>query len=317
MRRVVLEEHFVLNDPEHVDRWASMAPMLPRSIIERILPVLSDIGDRRLEAMAHAGVDMAVLSNVGSVQGVLDPTIAMRLARQANDVLAAAVQRHPTHFAGFATVPLQDPVAGAAELERAVRQLGMKGVMLFGATGGHYLDDPRYQPFWECLEELGCPLYLHAADAPVLPVGLVGRPELMGAWSWTAETATHALRMVMGGLFERYPKTRLLLGHMGETLPFLLYRLDRLVQPARTDGKPLQKPSEIIKRHIAITTAGACSDASLMCAISSMGEDSVMFSIDYPFEKMDEATAWFDAAPISAEQRNKLSWQNAHRILNL
>jgi predicted TIM-barrel fold metal-dependent hydrolase len=127
VRRIALEEHFVMNDPVHIDRWRSMVTMIPEPFIEKILPALTDVGDHRLEAMSHAGIDMAVLSNGGSVQGVLDPTIAMRLAREANEYLAATVQKHPTRYAGFATVPVQDPAAGADELERAVRSARHEG----------------------------------------------------------------------------------------------------------------------------------------------------------------------------------------------
>lgn len=318
MRLIALEEHFVMNDPVQIDRWKSMASIVPKPFIEKILPVLTDVGERRLEAMSRAGIDMAVLSNVGSVQGVLDPTIAMRLAREANDYLAATVQKHPTRYAGFATVPLQDPAAGADELERAVRELGMKGAMLFGTTNGKYLDDDRFAPFWERVEALGCPVYLHAADAPIPPVGLTGRPELLGpTWAWTAETATHALRLVMGGVFECYPGVRVILGHMGETLPYLLWRLDRRVQAFSADGKQPARPSDLIKRNIAITTAGVCSNTALICALDSVGSENVMFSVDHPFESMDESSEWFNAAPISSVQREALSWGNAQRILKL
>jgi 2,3-dihydroxybenzoate decarboxylase len=318
MRLVALEEHFVMNDPVHIARWQSMASIIPKPFIEKILPVLADVGERRLEAMSQAGIEMAVLSNVGSVQGVLDPITALQLARDANDYLAVTVQKHPTRYAGFATVPLQDPAAGADELERAVRELGMKGAMVFGTTDGEYLDHDRFTPFWERVEALGCPIYLHAADAPVMPVGLIGRPELAGpTWAWTAETATHALRLVMGGVFERHPGARVILGHMGEALPYLLWRLDRRAQAFKAGDTPPLRPSDLVRRNIAITTAGVCSDPALICALDSVGTDNVMFSVDHPFESMEESSAWFNEAPISNAQREALSWRNAQRILKL
>jgi 2,3-dihydroxybenzoate decarboxylase len=197
-------------------------------------------------------------------------------------------------------------------------QLGMKGAMLFGTTNGKYLDDDRFAPFWERVEALGCPIYLHAADAPIMPVGLVGRPELLAAtWGWTAETATHALRLVTGGVFGRYPGVQLILGHMGETLPYILWRLDRRVQAFSASDKPPAKPSDLIKRNIAMTTAGVCSNTSLTCALDSIGTESVMFSVDHPFESMDDSSAWLDAAPVSSVQQEALSWRNAQRILKL
>ncbi len=266
--------------------------------------------------MSAAGIDMAVLSNVGSVQGVLDPTPALQLARQANDALAGIVAKYPKRFAGFATVPLVNPAAGADELERAVKELGMKGAMIFGHTNGQYLDDERFNPFWERAEALDIPVYLHAADAMVKPSTYVGRPELTGAtWSWTAETAAHTLRIIFGGVFKRYPKVKLILGHMGETLPYLLWRLDERAQ-AFGQGDAI-KPSEIIRKNIVITTAGMFSDEPLTCALQGLGEEAVLFSVDHPFEPMKVASDWLDKAPVSAETREKISCGNAKRVLKL
>ena len=314
--RIALEEHFVIDEPAHVDRWLTLVPTVPKDIIARIKGPLCNLGEARIAAMAEAHIDFAVLSNVGTVQGTLDAATAMTLARQANDHLAKAVQAHPDHFAGFATVPLQDPKVGADEFERAVRDLGMKGAMIIGQTDGRYLDDDRFSPLWERAEALDAPIYLHAADAAVMPATYAGRPELDGAtWSWTAETAAHALRIIFGGVFDRFPKAKLLLGHMGETLPFLLWRLDKRAQ-AFTQGVAI-KPSEIFRRNIAITTAGTFSDEPLDCALKALGEDSIMFSVDHPFEDMKEAAAWLDAAPISETVGEKISSGNAKRILKL
>ena len=314
--RIALEEHFVIDEPAQVDRWLTLIPTVPKEITAKIKEPLCDLGEARIAAMAEANIDFAVLSNVGNVQGALEAATAMKLAQQANDRLAKAVQAHPDHFAGFATVPLQDPQAGAAEFERAVSDLGMKGAMIIGQTDGHYLDDDRFSPFWERAEALDVPIYLHAADAAVMPATYAGRPELdYATWSWTAETAAHTLRIIFGGVFDRFPKAKLLLGHMGETLPYLLWRLDKRAQ-AFTQGAAI-KPSEIFRRNIAITTAGTFSDEPLDCALKALGEDSIMFSVDHPFEEMKEASAWLAAAPISAAVREKISAGNAKRILKL
>ena len=314
--RIALEEHFIIDEPAHVDRWLTLIPTVPKQIVAKIKGPLCDVGDARIAAMNEAKIDFAVLSNVATVQGSLDAATAMRLAQQANDRLAAIVQTHSKHFAGFATVPLQDPVAGADEFERAVRDLGMKGTLIIGHTDGRYLDDPRFTPLWERAEALDAPIYLHAADAAVTPATYAGRSELDGAtWSWTAETAAHTLRIIFGGVFNRFPKAKLLLGHMGETLPYLLWRLDKRAQ-AFTEGEAI-KPSEIFRRNIAITTAGTFSDDPFHCALRALGEDTVMFSVDHPFEDMKEASAWLDAAPIPEALREKVSSGNAKRILNL
>lgn len=315
MKRIALEEHFVLNEPAHLERWHTLVPDIPRPAFDKLRPVITDVGERRLEAMSRANIDLAVLSNVGVVQGVLDPTPALQIAREANDYLAETVRQHPSRYAGFATVPLPDPAAGADELERAVRQLGMKGVMVFGHTNGKYLDDDRFRPFWERAEALDTPVYLHAADPLVMPPTYAGRPELIGAtWSWTAETAAHTLRLIFGGVFERYPKVRLLLGHLGETLPYLLWRLDAR---AGAFGGEDVKPAETLRRNVAVTTAGMFSDEPLTCALQGMGEEAVMFSVDHPFESMAAADEWFQKAPLSEGAREKVSWGNAARILGL
>lgn len=317
MRRIALEEHFVIDQPEHVERWLSTASMIPKTVIDKILPVLSDVGDRRIEAMDKAGVGLAVLSNVASVQGVLDASPALRLARQANDYLAEAVQKHLGHFAGFATVPLQDAEAGADELERAIRDLGMKGAMLFGHTHGIYLDDDRYQPFWERAEALDAPIYLHASDPLVVPPTYAGCAALQGpVWSWTAETSAHVLRMIFNGVFKRYPKLKLILGHMGETLPYMLWRLDRRAEAFSTGGAPVN-PAETLKSNLFVTSAGVFSDEPLSCAMEGLGDDRVMFSVDYPFESMDDASKWLDQAPVSDQAREAISHGNAERVLRL
>ena len=314
--RIALEEHFIIDEPKHVERWLTLIPKVPKEIVAKIKIPLCDVGDARLAAMAEAKIDFAVLSNVASVQGALDQTTAMTLAQQANDRLATVVQAHPDHFAGFASVPLQDPKAGADEFERAVRDLGMKGAMIIGQTDGRYLDEDRFAPLWERAQELDAPIYLHAADPAVMPVTFAGRPELdYATWSWTAETAAHTLRIIFGGVFTRFPKAKLLLGHMGETLPYLLWRLDKRAQ-AFTEGEAI-KPSDIFRRNIAITTAGTFSDEPLECALKALGEDAVMFSVDHPFEDMREASTWLDAAPISEALRTKISSENAVRMLKL
>ena len=316
MRRIALEEHFLINEPEHIDRWRSLIPTVPSSVTGKILKPLLDIGEGRLEAMAKAGIDMAVLSDMGIVQNVLDPTPALRLARESNDFLAKVVQQHSDHFAGFAAVPLVDPRAGADEFERAVTQLGFRGALISGQTNGHYLDDDRYNVFWERVEALGMPVYLHAADPVVTPVTYDGCPELTEAiWSWTAETGAHALRLIFNGTFTRYPKIKLILGHMGETLPFLLWRIDRRTKAFATGDTPT--PSEIFKKNIVVTTSGVFADAPLFCALAEIGEDRILYSVDHPFEIMQEAADWFDKTPITAETREKISWRNARQLMRL
>jgi 2,3-dihydroxybenzoate decarboxylase len=277
---------------------------------------LTDTGDDRLEAMHLAGIDRAVLSNVGSVQLVRETSVALRLAREANDYMAEVVRKRPEHYDGFATIALQDPVAGADELERAVRELGLKGAMLFGPSRGEYLDADCFSPFWERAAHLGVPIYFHAASPVTMPENFIGREELQGAvWGWTVETATHFLRLVFSGVFSRYPAARVVLGHMGETLPYLSSRLD-----ARGLGMGWVTgalPSDIMRSNLLITTSGVFADAPLRCAIDTLGIDNVMFSLDYPFESGVEAREWFINARVSEAESLAIARGNAQAVLNL
>jgi 2,3-dihydroxybenzoate decarboxylase len=315
--RIALEEHFICDcllpyleaDMPHVSGDARA----------RLLADLSDLGERRLAAMAAAGVSRAVLSISGpGVQAEPDAAKATRLAREANDVLAAAVQRRPDAYSGFAHLAVQDPAGAADELERCVRDLGFVGAMVNGHTNGVYLDDPRHDPLFERLEALDRPLYLHPTNAFRLPHVLEGCPELrQPVWEWTTETASHFLRLVYAGVFDRFPKLKIVLGHMGETLPFMLWRLDSRTK-FLADKRPLAlPPSAYLKRNLFVTTAGQCSDVPLAAALSALGADHVMFSVDYPYEDSAEAGRFLDTAAVDEETRAKIGRGSASALLGL
>ncbi len=201
-----------------------------------------------------------------------------------------------------------------------MRQMGFKGAMVNDHSHGEYLDAAKFDPFWERVQELGVPIYLHPADPFDKPHMYEGHPELLGAsWSWTVEAATHALRLVFGGTFDRFPRVKLILGHMGETLPYLLWRLDSRSRMYARLGRsdPRRLPSDIIKSNIAITTTGVCSHDSLRCALAALGEDSVMFSVDYPYESCEVAAEFIETAPMSEPTRAKVCHGNAERLLCL
>ncbi|WP_231711375.1 amidohydrolase family protein [Xanthobacter dioxanivorans] len=270
--------------------------------------------------MDKAGIDLCVLSvTTPGVQAEKDTATAIRLARQANDVLAGEVRKQPKRYAGFAHLPMQDPAVAADELERCVKQLGFKGALINGQTGGHYLDADRFLPFWERAADLDVPIYLHPGEMADQPAMFAGRPELNGAvWAWTADTASHALRLVFAGTFKRFPKARVILGHMGETLPYLLWRFDsRWACWLGETLPPDQLPSAIIRRHFAVTTSGVCDPGALAAAIGAMGEDNVMFSVDYPYEDTPTAAAFIETAPLPPGVREKVCHGNAERILKL
>lgn len=316
MRKIALEEHF--STPE-MARYVAR-PTRSDTLFADIERRLADFGSLRLETMDKAGIDLCVLSvTTPGVQGEKDAATAIALARGANDRLAEEVAKQPKRYAAFAHLAMHDAAAAADELERCVTQLGFKGALINGQTNGRYLDADAYQPFWERAAGLDVPVYLHPGDLADHPAMFAGRPELSGpVWAWTVETATHALRLVFGGTFKRYPKARIILGHMGETLPYLLWRFDsRWALAEGTQIAEEDKPSTLIRRHVTITTAGVCDPLALTDAIKALGEDSVMFSVDYPYEDSDIAAAFIETAPLEEAVRAKVCHGNAERLLKL
>ena len=244
----------------------------------------------------------------------------MSRAATVNDVLAATIEAHPSRFAGYAALPLQDPQAAAKELERAVTQLGLRGALVNAHTQGRYLDDLSLRVVWEYAEGLDVPLYLHPANGVDTAHVLSGHPELIGPmWSWGADTAAHTLRLVFGGVFDDFPEAKLLLGHMGEGLPFVLWRLDSRWDFHAHHGIELRRahPSEYLRHNLYVTTSGVCSAAPLLCTVLALGADHILFGTDYPFEEMATATEFLRTAPISEADRAKIAHGNAERLRRL
>jgi 2,3-dihydroxybenzoate decarboxylase len=315
VKKIALEEHFLC--PGFEDYWKATVSDVDPEILKHIVARLSDFGEQRLEAMDSAGIARAVLGLAGpGVQAERDAATAVRNARAANDFLAREIERRPDRYSGFAHLPMQDAKAAATELERCMRELKFCGAMVNGHTNGQYLDHPSLHPFWERAEALGATIYLHPTD-PITPSpALDGCKGLRRAtWEWGFETGSHALRLVFGGLFDRFPRAKLTLGHLGETLPFLLWRFD---SRAKIYGIKLAKPpSQYIKENIAVTTSGMCSAEPLDCTISALGADRVMFAADYPFESAHEAGHFLDTVPLAAKVRDDIAFNNAARILGL
>jgi len=267
--------------------------------------------------MDRAGVARAVLSLAGpGVQSEPDAAVAVRMAAAANDHLARELRKRPDRYAGFGHLAMQDPTAAANELERCRRDLGFRGAMINGHTNGQYLDHPALAPFWERAAALSAPIYIHPAD-PVTPSPVLdGHPALRRAtWEWGFETGSHALRLVFGGIFARFPDARVILGHLGETLPYLLWRFD---SRAKLYGVELPRPpSSYIRSNIVVTTSGMFSAEPLDCAIAALGRDRVMFSGDYPFESLEEAGHFMDHVALPDDVRADIAFNNASRILSL
>ena len=315
--KIALEEHFII--PELMDHLLKAMPKVSSSGKKHIIQQLSDVDELRLSVMDQAGIDFTVLSISGPGVQLEDSILrAIQLANDANDDLAKAISKHPSRFGGFAHLPMQAPVDAANELERCIKELGFVGAMINGHTNGVYLDHPQYDVFWERLQALDVPLYLHPNDSYVKPYVLEGCDELVKCtWEWNFETASHFLRLVYSGVFDRFPKLKIILGHMGEMLPFELWRLDsrtKLLEYVR----PLKmRPSEYLKKHLYITTSGQCDDAPLVCSLMSLGEDHVLFSADHPYESMDIASSWIDKAKITHDVREKVCHLNAQAIMKL
>ena len=313
-RIITLEEHYA--DPELIALYG--AEDLPGPGLRA---KLLDVGDVRLRAMDEAGIDLQILSHTAPGTHKMDPASAVRLARLANDRLARVVATHPTRFAAFAILPTSDPDAAAVELERAVRSHGFVGAMVHGLTNGAFLDEGRFWPIFAAAEALDVPIYLHpSVPSPAVTAAYYGDyaadfPMLLRAgWGFTVETATQAIRLVLSGALDAHPGLKLILGHMGEALPFLLWRTDQAL--SRSGNRPLDFRAAFT-RHFWVTTSGNFSTPALLATMMELGMDRILFSVDWPFVDNREGVDWVRAAPISAEDREKLLGGNARRLLKL
>jgi gamma-resorcylate decarboxylase len=316
--KIGFEEHFNLHQFDH-----DLPPYVnPQGMIQ-IRRQLLDVADERLGEMDAAGIAYSLLSlTAPGIQAVTDPREAVTLARQANDALAGVVAASPARYGGMAALPLQDPQAAIAELERCVTELDFHGVMVNGFTntpdgdGAWYYDHERYLPFWERVESLGVPVYLHPRNPLPANSGIYeGHPELMGAvWEFTVETATHALRLFTSGLFDRFPGVKLVLGHFGETLPHFAWRIEHRLA-AMGDRIKTKKPfRHYLQTNLYVTTSGNFHTPALYSTLAELGVEHVLFSSDYPYESMREAADWFDNADISAADRQLIGHDNARRL---
>jgi 2,3-dihydroxybenzoate decarboxylase len=315
IRKIALEEHFL--SPGVQEYWRPTMGSVDPKIVTELMSRLTDFGDRRLEAMDRAGIARSVLSIAGpGVQAERDVAVAGKQAAEANDFLAREVSKRPDRYSGFAHLAMQDASTAADELERCMHELNFSGAMINGHTNGQYLDDSSLYPFWERAEALQATIYIHPTD-PVAPSpALAGVDGLRRAtWEWGFETGSHALRLVFSGLFDRFPRARVALGHLGETLPFLLWRFD---SRAKLYGVKLKKkPSEYIKQNFVVTTSGMSAAEPLNCTIAALGDDRVMFAADYPFERIEEAGEFLDSTPLEDSIRRKIAFENAAHDLKL
>ena len=282
----------------------------------------------RLREMDKHGVEMMILSlNAPAVQAIHDVKQAIALAKESNGVLAAEVRKRPDRFAAFAALPMQDPDAAIAELTRCVKELGMVGALVngFSQIGSPenvtYYDLPQYRPFWRALEALDVPFYLHPRNPlPTWTRQYAGHSWLLGPnWAFSAETAVHALRLIGSGLFDDCPRLQLVLGHLGEGIPVQLWRIDNRNGWMKASHKYAARKgvADYFRKHFHLTTSGNFHTPSLVNAMTEMGAERVMFSVDWPFEDVGEATQWFDTASISEADRAKIGRANAIKLFKL
>ena len=315
VQKIALEEHFLA--PGYEDYWRPTVGNVDPKLASNLLVRLTDFGEMRLKSMDEAGIARSVLAIAGpGVQSERDAATATRAARSANDFLAGEIQKRPSRYSGFAHLAMQDARSAANEIERCTRELKLCGAMINGHTHGQYLDHPSLYPFWERAEAVGAPIYIHPTD-PVAPSpALEGVAGLRRAtWEWGFETGSHALRLVFGGHFDRFPGAKIMLGHLGETLPYLLWRFD---SRAKLYGIKLAKaPSDYIKQNVMVTTSGMCSAEPLNCALAALGPDRVMFAADYPFESAQEAGEFLDHVKLAEPVRADIAYNNAAKYLEL
>jgi len=284
---------------------------------------LHDLGALRIKEMDEAGVDVQVLSHGAPSAQKLNQSIAAELTRRVNDRLHHAVALHPNRFAAFAALPTADPAAAADELDRCISDLGFKGAMLHGLQDGTvFLDDKRFWPIYARAEKLDVPIYLH----PGLPhTGVIDAyykdyakdfPQLLRAgWGYTVETATTAIRLVLSGVFEKHPNLKFILGHLGETLPYLIWRVDMaLSRPGASREAGFR---DVFCRHFSVTTSGFFSDPALLTCIMELGIDRILFAIDWPFVANEPGMRWLQSVPLSDEDKIKIASGNAKRLLRM
>ena len=317
--KIALEEHFAFSEALDVSYGAPGSPEFQHQ--------LEEIGSRRIAEMDRGGVELSILSLVGpGIQAIPDTAKAITVARRANDYLAQQIAKYPNRLKGFGALPLQDPQAAAQELTRCVKELGFCGAMANGFTqigdadSAFFYDLPQYRAFWETVQQLDVPFYLHPrSPLPKHEPAYEGHPWLNGSiWGFQAEASIHALRLMGSGLFDDYPKLRVILGHLGEGLPCTIWRIDNRVARTLAARPKAKLPiGHYLRENFYITTSGNFRTQTLTEVMSEVGADRVLYSVDYPFEDTAVAAEWFDHASISESDRVKIGSRNARRLFRL
>jgi 2,3-dihydroxybenzoate decarboxylase len=321
--KIGFEEHFAIQETLEETRSFAGDSGIWNDFTRQIL----DLDEERLEHMDRTGIEFALLSlNAPGVQRILDAHEAINVAQKGNETMAAAVARHPDRYAALAALPMHDPEAAAAELTRCVRELGFKGCMVNGfqqvdsPDNVKYYDLPEYRPFWATVAELDVPFYLHPRmQIPSQACNYDGHPWLMSApWGFAVETSIHSLRLCGSGLFDDYPGLRICIGHLGENIPFGLWRIDARMRFSPRGYRGKRPLGDYFRDHFHLTCSGNFDDAAFRCTLDVIDNDKVYFCSDYPFEKMEDAADWYDnTAVINDAQRHRIGRSNAIRLFKL
>jgi 2,3-dihydroxybenzoate decarboxylase len=316
-RIIAIEEHYY--DKELASLFTGLDARTGGKLRER----LEEVGAARLKEMDEAGVDVQVLSHGAPATQKLDANTAVNVTRGVNDRLSKLVKAHPDRFAAFAALPTADPKAAADELSRAVNELGFKGTMIHGLTGGeHFIDGEQFWPIFERAQALDVPVYLHPAIPHPAIIETYLKPYhekfpglLNAGWGFTIETATMAIRLVLSGVFDKYPRLKVILGHLGETLPYLVWRIDHAL------SRPGNAPNhfrDTFCNNFYVTTSGFFSDPAMLCCMQEMGIDHILFAVDWPFEASSKlGTQWMERIALSAEDKVKVLSGNSARLLKM
>lgn len=314
--KIALEEHFDFSATQNASYAALGTPEFQRQI--------KDLGSGRIAEMDRGGVEVCIVSLVGpGIQAIPDIRRAVQVARQANDHLAENVAKNPKRLKAFAALALQDPQVAAQELTRCVKELGFCGALVNGftqigdAASINFYDMPQYRDFWATIQELDVPFYLHPRSVlPAHQPAYQGHPWLTGSiWGFTAETSVHALRLMGSGLFDDYPRLKIILGHLGEGLPCNVWRIDNRISRTLADRPKAKRPiGHYLRENFYITTSGNFRTQTLTEVMLEVGPDRILYSVDYPFEDMGIAAEWFDHAAISEADRLKIGRTNARLL---
>jgi gamma-resorcylate decarboxylase len=323
--KIALEEHFVLPETLEGRVWGPDYAAAVAQTSEEFRRQIQDIGSGRVAEMDRGGVELCIISlGAPGIQAIPSVSEAISRSRRANDYLAENIAKYSKRLKGFAALPLQDPQSAAQELTRCVKELGFCGALVNGFSqietvdSAVFYDLPQYRPFWATVQQLDVPFYLH----PRSPLAsrqqaYEGHPWLVGsAWGFAAETSIHALRLMGSGLFDEYPKLRVILGHLGEGLPFSIWRVDHRLSKLPLGTKAKQSMGHYLRENFYITTSGNFRTQALTDVMLEVGADRVLYSVDYPFEDIVEAAEWFDHAAISEPDRIKIARSNAQKLFH-